>query len=236
MRSTMVVRLGAEALGTLIFLYIGIAAAFSAAGAALPTAAGFLAGVTVAAWIFGAASGGHFNPWISLAAALRGRMSWADAGLYVVAQLLGGIVAALLVWLSYGTAGAQDGLGATRLAPSASTGSGLVSGLVAEAIATFVLITIFFVLTEGSRADSRSTAVGIGLAIGAGILAIGAITGASMNLARTLGPEVALAFAGEPTAWSDFWVYLAGPAIGALGGAFAYDWISRRPATTRAAS
>jgi MIP family channel proteins len=241
----MYVRLGAEAVGTLVLVYFGCAALINGASGLLGASVAFALALAAAIWIVGPVSGGHFNPSVSLAAALRGRLSWIDAGLYAAAQLVGGFVGALLLWATYGQDGVAAGLGATRIAESASSGAGLVGALLAEALATFLLVAVVLAVAgrdaavdEATPADRRTAGIGPGLAIGSmvaiGMLAIGAITGASMNFARTFGPDLTLALAGGTTAWSDIWVYLLGPAIGAAGAAYAYDPVTRLVPTSRA--
>jgi glycerol uptake facilitator protein len=221
MRSALVLRLGAEVLGTFVLVYFGCAAIVGGAGIVGFSLAFGLA-LAAAIWVFGATSGGHFNPSVTLAVALRGRLSWADAGMYFVAQLVGGVLAALLLWATYGEDGLTGKLGATRLSPEADSGVGLLSGVFAEAIATFMFLLVILALTTGPRVGNRTTGLGIGLALGLANLSLAAVTGASLNFARTFGPELALTVAGESADWSHIWVYLLGPAIGAAAAAFTF--------------
>jgi len=240
----MYVRLGAEAVGTLILVYFGCAALVNGASGLLGASVAFGLALAAAIWIVGPISGGHFNPAVSLAAAIRGRLPWIEAAMYAGAQIVGGFAGALLLWATYGQDGVAAGLGATRIAESASSGAGLIGALLAEAIATFLLVAVVLavagrdVAVDAAAPAERSAGIGPGLAIGfmvaLGMLAIGAITGASMNFARTFGPDLTLALAGGNTAWSDIWVYLLGPAIGAAGAAYAYDPVTRLIPASRA--
>ncbi len=236
MRSGLAVRLGAEALGTIFLVYFGCAAVVAGLGGLLGVALAFAVAIAAGVWILGPVSGGHFNPWATLSIALRGLIGWTEAAMYVAAQLVGAFLGALVLWASYGKQGVSQLLGATHLAAGADTGRGLVGALLAEAVATFLFVCVVAALTSGDRAGDRMNGLGIGLAIGVGVLAIGVLTGASMNFARTFGPELALTLAGGATDWGHIWVYLVGPAIGAVAGAYAYDAFTATaaPATTRA--
>jgi MIP family channel proteins len=234
MRSGMAVRLGAEAIGALILVYFGCGAIISGLGGLVGVALAFSVALGAAIWILGPTSGGHFNPWVTLAFALRGRFPWVDAAMYAGAQIVGGFVGALLLWATYGGTAVDGLLGATHVADNAQNGKGLVGALLAEAIATFLLVCVVFSLTATDRAVHMTSGLGIGLAVGVSVLAIGVLTGASMNFARTFGPELTLTFAGGSSDWGHIWVYLVGPAIGAVAAAYAFDAItepSARPAS-----
>lgn len=226
------IRLGAEALGTLLLVFFGGGALLTAAGGFFGGVMGFTLALAIAVWVFGPVSGGHFNPWITLAVAVRGWMGWADAARYAGAQIVGGVLGALFLWAVYGSDGVTAGLGATRLSPRAGTGAGLISALLAEGIATFVLVCAFFALTTEDRPARKIRGIGLGLTFGLGMLSIGAVTGGSMNLARTLGPELVLTLAGGATAWGDIWVYLLGPAAGAAAAAIVYGAVAAAPAVS----
>ncbi|MBV1848759.1 aquaporin [Catellatospora tritici] len=199
-------RLTAELLGTAVLVFFGVGALVTG-GSLLAAAIGLMLAAAAAAWIFG----GHFNPWLTLASAVRGSMDWLGAVAVIVAQLVGGVVGGLLMWLAYGDNGVQAGLGANRLAEAASSGKGLVAAIAAEALAVFVLACAMFALGDGERAG-----FGLGAVYAVGTLAIAAVTSASLNLARTIGPELTLTIAGGKSDWSDLWVFAVSGAIGAV--------------------
>jgi aquaporin NIP len=118
-------------------------------------------------------------------------------------------VAALLLLAVWPDQPAQ--LGAT--VPSVGTGSALVYEVVLTAILMFVITAV----ATDTRAVGAAAAIAIGGAVGLDALFGGPVTGASMNPARSFGPALA---AGE---WQDFWVYVAGPVVGAAAGALAYQ-------------
>ncbi len=194
-----------ELLGTALLVCFSVSALFATRDT-LATAIAVLCTTVLLSWIF---AGSHFNPWVTIATAIRGTTGWASAGIIVAAQLAGGILGGLLV-LGVFSNGAMRGLGTTRLAAEASTGTGLIAALLAETLVIFVLACVVF-----AQEKSNLLGVGMGLAYAAGTLAISDVTGASMNFARTLGPEVALTFADGFTEWPQIWVYAVAGVLGA---------------------
>jgi MIP family channel proteins len=201
----------AEAIGTFIFFTVG-------AGAVVVTTyangAGGLVGIALAHGLvlavlvsaFGAVSGGHFNPAVTVAVYVAGKIPAARAGWYVVAQLAGALAAGLLLRSIFTQAVWEP----THLGtPSLGTDITQPIGIVIEFVATLLLI--FAVL--GTAVDPRGPKIGglaIGLAIAADILFAGPLTGAAMNPARWFGPAVASGF------MNDWYVWIVGPLAGAI--------------------
>jgi glycerol uptake facilitator protein len=211
-------RLSAEFLGTLFLVFFGAAAGTHAVGGLVGVALAHAFALALAVWIFGSVSGAHVNPAVTLSLAIKSRLTWMEAGLYIVAQLLGAVVAALLLWAVFGGDGIDAGLGATHVTEGASVGGALV----AEIIGTFLLVTAVYMFAVKERIPGGFAGLGIGLALGAAILAVGPISGASLNPARTFGPELILAFGGNSD-WSNIWIYLVGPIVGGALAVFAHD-------------
>ncbi len=167
----------------------------------------------------GAASGGHFNPAVTLGFLATGRQSGASALRYILAQLAGAVVASYLVsaFLPRSVWQAVN-LGAAALHPEVSAGSGAVI----EMILTFFLVTVVW----GTAVDERAPKIGgfgIGLVVTMGILVGGPLTGAALNPARAFGAAL---IAG---AWQDHWVWWVGPVLGGAAAAVAYRrWILPR--------
>ncbi|HEU5108743.1 MAG TPA: aquaporin [Micromonosporaceae bacterium] len=234
MRPGIPVRLAAELVGTFFLVFFGAAAGAVASAAvdgdAVQVALAHAFTLAVVVWAFGAVSGAHVNPAVTVALAARRLLSWADAGLYIVAQLVGGVLAGLLVWATTGETGVGAGLGTTHVSPGFTVGGALI----AEIIGTFLLVSAVYLLAVSERVPAAFAALGIGLALGAAILALGPVSGASLNPARTLGPELALSLAGGDAAWSNAWLYLVGPLVGGLLAVFVHGGLSRlrTPTTT----
>jgi aquaporin Z len=151
-------------------------------------------------------SGGHLNPAVTLGLWSVGRIDAKKGGLYILAQLLAGIVAALAVKTLYPEmAGVTTRLGTPNLAPDVS----LAQGIMVEAILTFLLV--FAVMgTAVDPAAPKIGGFGIGLVVFFDILAAGTITGAAMNPARAFGPAL---LSGSWTAHAAYWI---GPILGGI--------------------
>ena len=158
-------------------------------------------------------SGGHLNPAVTLGLWSIGRIGWKQAGLYVVAQLLGAILAALAVKGLYPEmAGRVAQLGVPRLASDVS----FTQGVLIEAILTFFL-AFAVMATAVDAAAPKVAGWAIGLTVMMGVLASGGITGAGMNPARAFGPALVA------NAWLGQLVYWVGPILGAVAAMQVYE-------------
>jgi aquaporin Z len=156
---------------------------------------------------------GHFNPAVTLGFLAARRIEPIMAMVYVIAQIFAAVVAAYALKSLFPAAiAASSRLGGQSVSIEVST----LQAIVLEAIATFFLVFVIF----GTAVDSRAPKVGgiaIGLTVAADILAIGPLTGASMNPARSFGPAVVSGiFEGQA-------VYWIGPIIGGLAAALLYE-------------
>ncbi|HVB05592.1 MAG TPA: aquaporin [Acidimicrobiales bacterium] len=151
----------------------------------------------------GAVSGAHLNPVVSIAFALRREFPWRRIPLYVAAQVAGAVSACALLWVTFGKVGM---LGATE--PGAHLND--PHAMLVEALLTFGLVTVILGTASGAQNVGPLSAVGVAGYIAAAGLWSSPLTGASMNPARSFGPE---ALTGD---FRHFWVYLAGPTIGML--------------------
>jgi len=152
-------------------------------------------------------SGGHANPALTMAAWVLGRISGARALLHIVAQLVGAVLAAALVRLAFPEPSWRAAqLGAPLLAPRVGAGRAVVL----EAALTFLLAFTYLGSVGGEdSAPSITSGLPVGLALAFGILVAEPLTGASLNPARALGPELV------GGVWANWWVYWAGPLAGA---------------------
>jgi aquaporin Z len=217
----------AELIGTFLLVFMGTSAIVGFGGAfanGAPTV-GFVGialtfGLTLAvlAYTLGPISGGHFNPAVTIALTAARRFNVKDLVPYVVVQVIGGVLAAgLLYTIASGVPGwtiaSPGGLGATTFGALS-----LTSALLAEIVLTFVLVWTILTVTE----KNFTTPAFAGLAIGLALLVIHfagiAFTGASVNPARSIGPAI---FVGGQ-ALTQLWVYLVAPIIGGLIATGAY--------------
>ena len=209
----------AEFVGTFFLCFPGIAAIVAeayrtgSAGGALGIAAAHGLGLALGITTTMAVSGGHLNPAVTIGLWSIGRIDIRKAGLYILAQLLAGIAAALAVkGLFPHMAGVVTQLGTPRLSADVS----VPAGITVEAIATFLLA--FAVM--GGCVDGRAHRLGgfpVGLTVLVGILAAGPITGAAFNPARAFGPALV---SNTFTAQAIYWI---GPIVGAVVAMQVYD-------------
>lgn len=214
----------AEIIGTFLFFFVGIGAIgalqFVNAGNPVDPASALVVvalahGLALAVLVsaLGAVSGGHFNPAVTFAVWITGHIPARRAAAYVVAQLIGGILAAWALWVVI-PRDVFPNLGIPQLFGTISP----LGGIIVEAVLTVVLLVAVF----GTAIDPRAPKTGglaIGLAVAADILMGGALTGAAMNPARWFGP------AAVTMNWDNFYVWIIGPLVGAAIAALAYRFV-----------
>lgn len=169
---------------------------------------------------FGAASGGHFNPAITVAAAALRRIDPLDAVVYVLAQLSGGVLGALLVKGLLLDEGRLANYGAATVSPLLGSD---FQGMVVEAIGTFLLVLVVCAVAFNPRARQEWAPLAIGTTLGFAVMIFGPLTGGSLNPARWFGP----ALIGDE--FSGAWLYIVGPLVGALLAALVYRFVIAGP-------
>lgn len=166
--------------------------------------------------MFGVVSGGHFNPVVTLAALAIRRIKPLDGAIYMLAQLSGGVLGALLTKLFLEDEGRATDYGANQV-------SGLLAGNFAgagiEAIGTFVLVLVILTAVYSEKSFKEWAPLAIGTTLGFLVMVAGPLTGAGFNPARWFGPALV---GGE---WSDVWPFVAGPIVGALAAAGVYRFV-----------
>jgi aquaporin Z len=201
-------RLFSEVWGT--FLLVLVAAGGGVVGA-LPVGAdltlamkALAPGMMVMGIIFfmGTISGAHLNPAVTLAFAVRGNFPWIRVPGYIIAQIVGGILAAVFLNMAYG--GILNG--ATEPGQGISDGTAVLT----EAILTLGLVSVILGTASGAQNIGIFGAIGVGGYIALAGLWGSPISGASMNPARTFGPDLV----GRD--FGSYWVYVAGPITGAI--------------------
>ena len=209
-------RAGAEAIGTFALVFAGCGAIVTDSqrdGALGVVGIAIVFGLVILVMIaaLGHISGAHFNPAVSISFWLTRHLPGRVALAHIAAQLAGAVAAALLLWVVWPDKPAD--LGATL--PSIAVGRAL---LLEAVMSAFLMLVILSVATD-TRAVGAPAAIAIGATVGLDAIFGGPLTGASMNPARSFGPALV---AGN---FSDFWIYLAGPVLGAAVGALAYQLV-----------
>jgi len=209
-------RIFAETWGTFLLVVVaaggGVVAATSAGAVTLGMVV-VAPGLMVMAIIYfmGAVSGAHLNPVVTLAFAVRRNFPWRRVPGYIVAQVIGGVAAALFLRAMFGTVGA---LGAT--VPGRGVGSG--KALAMEVLLTAGLVNTILGTASGARNIGHNAAIAVGGYIALAGLWAAPVSGASMNPARSLAPDLVRGDLGTT------WIYVTGPVAGALIGV-AFEWI-----------
>lgn len=178
------------------------------AGAWAPLAIGSVLAVMIYAG--GYISGGHYNPAVSLAVFMRDRLSLNDLGLYWLAQLAAGVVAAMVTLYFKGAAATQP------LAPDH------MKALLAEFLFTFALCYVVLnVATSKATAGNSYYGWAIGFTVLVGAYAVGAISSAAFNPAVALGITIM-----NLSAWSNLWIYLVANLLGGAAAALVFKKVS----------
>ncbi len=209
-------RAGAEALAAFALVFAGggaIIADHRYSGPLGVVGVALVFGLVIMVMVYatGHLSGAHINPAVTVAFTLTRHFPARDAVAYVAAQLSGAALAALALLAVWTDRPAH--LGASL--PSVSAGRAVAY----EAVLTAILMFVIMAVATDTRAVGAGAAIAIGGAVGLDALFGGPVTGASMNAARSFGPALASG------AWHQFWVYVAGPLLGAAAGAFAYQLV-----------
>lgn len=189
----------------------------------------------------GGTSGAHFNPAVTLALLAGRKIKPPDALIYIVCQLVGAVLAALVVKLllkdegnsvNYGATGISDAPPAPEAVPGQPApasqgadflGGSVLGGLVAEMLATFFLMWAIMAVAVDPRGPRSVAGWVIGATLGAMVMLFGPLTGGSLNPARSFGPALV---GGE---FEDFWVYVIGPVVGAVLAYMVYTALVLRP-------
>jgi MIP family channel proteins len=166
--------------------------------------------------MFGVVSGGHFNPAVTLAAAAIRRISGIDALIYMLAQLSGGVLGALLAKGLLLDEGRASNYAAAEV-------SGLLGGnfqgMIVEGIGTFCLVLVILAAVYSRKSVKDWAPLAIGTTLGFIVMVGGPLTGGSFNPARWFGP----ALVGNE--WGGVWPYLLGPILGSLLAAAVYRFV-----------
>lgn len=227
-------KLAAEGFGTFLLVFGGVGTALFAsthftdpgANSAVYVAVALAFGLTVVAgaYAFGPLSGGHFNPAVTLGVAAAGRLPWRDVGPYIVAQIVGGVIASTALTL-IGLFGPQAWLPGVQDAGFASTGWGALSpggfGMMAAIIIEVILTGIFLFVILGTTHPERGTPFAglvTGLTLALLLFIAIPVDNGSINPVRSLSTAIY----GGTEALAQLWVFIVFPILGAMIAGYAY--------------
>ena len=222
-----------EAIGTCVLVLFGCGTAVIT-GNTVAIALAFGLSIVAMAYVIGDISGCHVNPAVSLAMLINKKITIKEFAFYVLAQVVGAFVGAGLLYLilHFSSAVAQAGgieaigLGTNGFGDNSSLGINMWIALLVEVILTFVFIyTILGVTSDEKKPNVAGIVIGLTLAF-VHILGI-ALTGTSVNPARSLAPATIMAIIGKTEAIKQVWVFIVAPFVGSALAAFAFKFLNK---------
>jgi MIP family channel proteins len=206
----------AELVGTFGIVFAPVALSASGklpGGDSSLAAASWVSGLVVLCMIYtlGPICAAHFNPAVTVGFASAGRFPWRYVPGYLIAQFVGGILAAVLTTLLFGSGMHGVHVPASDLPHW--------KAVLTETVISFFLMLVIMAVATDTRAANGFAGLAIGLVVVVGVWLAGPLTGGSMNPARSLGP----ALVSQGSALTSWWIYLVGPILGSLTAAFLYE-------------
>ncbi|AUW97188.1 MIP/aquaporin family protein [Streptococcus pluranimalium] len=199
----------AELIGTFILVFVGTGAVVFGNGTEglghLGIALAFGLSIVAAAYSIGTISGAHLNPAVSVAMFVNKRMDAKELVNYIVAQVIGAIIASAAIFFLSG--GADSGLGSNAYTEVSTAGA-----FIFELITSFIFILVIVTVTSATKGNGKIAGLVIGLTLTAMILVGLNITGLSVNPARSLAPAL---FVGGK-ALAQLWVFIVAPIVGGI--------------------
>lgn len=209
----------AEFLGTFLLVLFGCGAVVMSEGNYLAIALAFGFALLVGVYAFGRISGAHFNPAVSVGAAMSGRMAWGQVPVYAAAQIAGSIVASAVLWIV--VKAIPDGVIPDDALGQNFFGDGGFSwwgALIVEIVLTAILVTVILAVTDARNEHPSNAPLAIGIALVVIHLFAIPLTGTSVNPARSIGPAL---FTGTDSL-KDLWLFIVAPLLGAGAAGLAY--------------
>jgi len=186
-----------------------------------PADLGLLHGFLLVAIVYsiGSVSGALVNPALTIALAAARKLTPRDAGIYIVCQLAGGLLGAFLAYEFFKGRGAAINYGTPAISPKFLQGGSEGLGFLAEAVGTFALMWAVMGTAVNTKTPKGVAGLGIGLTLGFAVMVFGPATGGSFNPARWFGPALVSG------SWTDAWLYILAPIVGAVLAALLYSWM-----------
>ena len=218
-------KLVAEFVGTFALVFVGCGAVIADSitnGKVTHVGISFAFGLTVMTMVYatGHISAAHFNPAVTIGFAVAGRFPWRYVPHYLAAEFAGALFASFLHWALISAHAFNVNFGATVLGDGVTAGQGFI----VEVVLTFFLMFVIMAVATDKRTHPATSGLAIGMTVTLCALAGGALTGASMNPARSLAPALFAAMATK-TPLQQLWIYLTAPVIGAAIAARVYEFL-----------
>ena len=228
----------AELLGTMVLVLLGCGSAVFAGGTADIVGAGtgtigvalaFGLSVVAMAYCIGNISGCHINPAITFGAWISGRIDTKDAFMYIVFQIVGAIIGAMILSILVGTGGHAVSIlvgtgghaGPTMTGANTFDNGETAQAFIAEAVFTFIFVLVVLGATDEKKGAGNMAGLAIGLTLALIHIVCIPITGTSVNPARSIGP--AIMEGGR--ALSQLWLFIVAPLVGAAFSSLVWKFI-----------
>jgi glycerol uptake facilitator protein len=228
-----------EILGTMLLILLGEGVVANVLlnktkgnnGGLIVITAGWAVAVFVGVFCVGSISGAHLNPAVTLALAITGKFPWQNVPAYILAQMIGAMIGATLVWVHYrqhfdATNDPDLKLGIFCTAPAIRS---VVDNLISEIIGTFVLIIAVLYIAAPEVGIGSISALPVALVIFGIGMSLGGTTGYAINPARDLGPRIMHSILPIKNKRNSDWKYslipIIGPVIGATIASFLYIYL-----------
>ena len=234
-------KLIAECIGTFVLVFVACGVAVWTDGDVVATSLAFGLVIVAMAYSIGNISGCHINPAVSLAMAIRKKISWKEFALYVAAQFVGAIIGALLLGIilknfadnanlklfhSLGGNEIQGSLKVVKNGELKLNAMSYVGAFLVEVILTFVFIIAILGVTDGKFHDGKHAGLVIGLTLTLVHLFGMGFTGTSVNPARSFAPALFQFFGKNKDSFKQVWIWLAAPMAGSALAAFVYSFFT----------
>ena len=214
-----------ECIGTAVLVLVGCGVAAITGGDLITTSLAFGLSIVAMAYVIGNISGCHVNPAVSLAMLINKKMSIKDFAFYVVAQIIGAFIGAGLLYYILSSCGVVESvtaLGTNGFGEKSAMEINLIGALVVEVILTFIFVyTILGVTSDEKKSSIAGVVIGLTLTF-VHLFGI-ALTGTSVNPARSLAPAVIMG--GE--ALKQVWVFIVAPLCGSAVAGFVYKFLNK---------
>ncbi len=223
----------AECIGTAVLVILGCGTAMlvgcdaASGGGYILTALAFGLTIVAMAYSIGNISGCHINPAVSLGVLLSGGMKAREFVGYIISQCIGALVGSGILALIFSTGSVEDKTGGFGSNGLAGVGGSPIAGLIVEIVLTFIFVIAILGVTskKANHGSFGGLVIGLTLVV-VHILGIG-LTGTSVNPARSIGPAIVAAIAGNTAPLACIWVFIVGPLVGAALAAFVYKALEK---------
>jgi aquaporin Z len=208
----------AEMIGTFVLVFVACGTAALTNGSIVPTAMAFGLVIVAMAYSIGRISGCHINPAVSLGCLIAKRMSVKEFFVYVVSQVIGGLIGAFAIFGIIKMAGLSTGDACNNIVGGFANGyttGGVIGALLTEIILTCIFVYVILNVTDESNNTSKKAGVIIGFTLTLVHIVGISLTGTSVNPARSLATAVTqLVFFGSTDALNQVWIFIVAPLIG----------------------